>query len=302
MSLRDFRPDESMLDDEIPSETQPETGIKSSRYQEEINTLKIDKLSNRITIISVILPCIIGAIIVFAYLDMKERVVDVDETKSTQVERITKLLDEKLNALDVKIAKNRFDLEKALPELSGKQVALEGRLAKISSSKADDQKIRAELKKVNQAITRQEKIIASAMAENKKLLGNTSKQIKDEINLFKEEFDARLLELSQYQEQIAELGKSSSLLDKKVRNLEMEIKSVSTVKVEFDQLKTQIENRINALDSNLQKLDKQLNTNFSRLQKDVDLLIKKSTSPGPQPQINLDTNSTGDIESETLTQ
>ena len=55
------------------------------------------------------------------------------------------------------------------------------------------------------------KSVNAAMAENKKLFESQASIIKDEINLFKEEFDARLLELSQYQEQIGELGKNLSL-------------------------------------------------------------------------------------------
>ncbi|MCP4023065.1 MAG: hypothetical protein GY729_14585, partial [Desulfobacteraceae bacterium] len=110
MNLRDFRND--------PEDARDENAIAAdSSYHEEINTLKIDKLSNRVTIISIILPCIIGAIIVFAYLDMKERVVDVDTTKQNQVEQIAKLLDEKLNTMDLKIAKNSFEIEKKLPEI-----------------------------------------------------------------------------------------------------------------------------------------------------------------------------------------
>ena len=81
-NLKSFKIDPLNLPD-----TDDEESLESSGYHQEINTLKIEKLSNRVTIISVIIPCLICAILVFIYLDMKERVVDVDETKKLQVER-----------------------------------------------------------------------------------------------------------------------------------------------------------------------------------------------------------------------
>ena len=155
MSLKDFKPDEADFDIQTTDLPRSDAGIETSGYQEEINTLKIDKLSNRVTIISIILPCLIGAILVFAYLDMKERVVDVDQTKNSQVERISNLFDGKLNALDIRIAKNRFDIDKQLPDIAAKQVALEGKMAKLNSEKADQKQISTSLSKIDKSVKKQ---------------------------------------------------------------------------------------------------------------------------------------------------
>ena len=62
MNLKDFRPDMD-LDSDNETLKQKDSDISSSIHSEEINTLKIDKLSNRVTIISIIIPChrVIGA-------------------------------------------------------------------------------------------------------------------------------------------------------------------------------------------------------------------------------------------------
>ncbi len=77
MDLKDFNPDNQDFDSD--------NEITDSIYHQEINSLKIDKLSNRVTIISIIIPCLIGAILIFAYLDMKERVVGADLTKKKPI-------------------------------------------------------------------------------------------------------------------------------------------------------------------------------------------------------------------------
>ena len=55
--------DDGSLEDDKP-------GIEGEMFQQEANTLKIEKLSQRVTIISVIIPCIIIAILAFVYLDI----------------------------------------------------------------------------------------------------------------------------------------------------------------------------------------------------------------------------------------
>ncbi len=210
--------------------------IRASVYHQEINTLKIEKLSQRITIISVILPCIIIAILAFAYIDMKERVVDVDQTQGSHMAQISKALEEKLNALDVRIAKATFDLDEKLALTEKKSQALENQAAKMSSNKADLKAMDKALAKLEKRIKTnagQDKVTLAAMErvnrqlqaaikENNVQFKSKADQIKDEIQLFKEEFDARLLELSAYEQQIDQLTKSTGLLDKQIKTLKQE--------------------------------------------------------------------------------
>lgn len=320
MNLKDYRPDSPDFEDEEPAGEQLDnTPITSSGYQEEITTLKIDKLSNRVTIISIIIPCIIGAIVIFAYLDMKEKVVVVDKTKSTQVERISQQVEERLNALDIRIAKNRSDLDKELPEISTKQVALEGTLTKIANAKADikalksmsatlDEKI-AKNSKLHQAnrqnIDNTRKQITGIAAENKTGLENTTLQFREELKKFSEEFDARLLELNQYEDQISKLRIDISVLQKQIKQLKSE--SLTTAAVDqkiadsnagLQKQFEQIKQKADKLEQKTVKLEKNLNANITRLDNKIEILIKSTASPGPQPLTNADTT----VKEETIEQ
>jgi chromosome segregation ATPase len=293
MSLKDFKPDEPDFERHEPKESIP---IEPTGYQEEITTLKIDKLSNRVTIISIILPCIIGAILIFAYLDMKERVVDVDQTKNTQVERVSQQLEEKLNALDVKIAKNRFDLDKQIPELGNRQTAVEGNLAKIVTDKANKKEVAGQLAKLEKQVSTSHKQLETmkksmdkVVTENSALIDKTVVKIKEDIQLFKEEFDARLLELSDYELQLGELRKNFSLTDKKVRRVEEEAVSKTALSQKSDELTALVSTTADQLEKRVMMLDKKLAANISRLQKDIDLALKQSAgASGPAPQLNID--------------
>jgi chromosome segregation ATPase len=322
-NLNDFRPDNVDFDsdDDLPIQDS-DSPIPSSGYHEEINTIRIDKLSNKVTIISIIIPCLIGAILIFAYLDMKERVVDADVIKQNQVEKVSQQLEEKVNALDVKIARNRFGFDKKISEYDKKNVAIEGQISKLTSQKADVKSIKTQLSKIEKQITnntnQDKKTLASidrikaqtlASIKDNQLKFNTSaKQIKEDINLFKEEFDARLLELSHYELQIGELRKDLSLLDKKFKNLEQMIITKDVLDEKLLNQKSELSSQMIKLDKSVKTLNQKLTANVSRLEKDIDLLMKtsseaskksSSTNSKPEPQINIDS---GSIEEESLTQ
>ena len=219
--------DDGSLEDDKPV-------IGGEVFQQEANTLKIEKLSQRVTIISVIIPCIIIAILVFVYLDITEKVVDVDQTQANQMEQVSQDLEIKLNALDVRIAKATHELDEKLTTLESKRQALENQTAKMSAAKVDLEAMEAALAKLDKRIKAnadQDKSTLAAMERiNQQLVSTIDKnssdfktvsaQIKKEFRLFKEEFDARLLELSAYEQRIAQLVKDTSLLGKKLDALE----------------------------------------------------------------------------------
>ncbi len=324
MSLKDFRHDISNFDSVEDNLKNSDSQVSELIHQEEINTLKIDKLSNRVTIISIIIPCIIGAILVFGYLDMKERVFDVDVTKQSQVDKISQQLEEKLNALDVKIAKNRFALENKLPEFEKKSVLLESQIAKLESAKVDTQTINAQFEKIAKQISNNENLDKTTLDTieriNKQTLSTFNKNndqfktlaeqvenetslLKKETAVFKKELNAQLNEFSDDDQQIGELRKDFSLMDKKFNNLERESISKTMVEKKIAQMENDIINRMNNLDSLIGTLDQKLVANISRLQKDIDLLSNKSSkTKKPKAKINIDSSKSVTIKEKPLTQ
>ncbi|MBU8849756.1 MAG: hypothetical protein KOO64_09445 [Desulfobacterales bacterium] len=315
MNLKNFRPDNPDFNEDEELLKRTDSEIPASIYHEEINTLKIDKLSNRVTIISIIIPCLIGAILVFAYLDIKERMVDVDLTKQNQVERISRQLEEKVNALDVKIAKNKFDLNNQLPEFNKKAVSLEGQITKLISTKADTKTIKDQFTKLEkrvanntnqdkttiQTIERVNKQTLLSIKENQNQFNKMAQQIKDETSLFKEEFDARLLELSDYEQQIGELRKNLSLLEKKFKGFEQDTVSRAVVDEKINQLNTDLNNHVKNFGQQVDKLNQRLTANISRLQKNLDQLSRSSPkNTKPKPQINIDSSESVNIEEGSL--
>lgn len=109
-------------------------------YRQEIIDLKMEKLGNRLTLLSILIPCVISAILFFAYLDIKQRVSSVHDSGQTEVKVISEDLEAKLNAMNVELAKVKLLLENTMPETSKQLDAFKAEFAKISASRADREK------------------------------------------------------------------------------------------------------------------------------------------------------------------
>jgi DNA repair exonuclease SbcCD ATPase subunit len=63
-------------------------------YHEEIKDLRVEKLSQRVTLISIILPCLIGVAIYFGYRDVTGRVTQSQDTGSLEVQKLSRKIDD----------------------------------------------------------------------------------------------------------------------------------------------------------------------------------------------------------------
>lgn len=314
-NLKDFRYDPLNISEEDDADI-----LKPSVYHQEINTLKIEKLSNRVTIISVIIPCLIFAILVFGYMDMKERVVDADASKTLQVEAIARQVEEKLNALDVRIAKNKFDFDQALPLITQKEKALETQLTKMAGSKVDAKTLNAAIAKLDKEILNTAgqnksalqametiKLEIAALKETNARLEKTADQLKQEITLFKTGIESKMVKLSTYDEMIGQMGKTTSLLDKRLKEMDLDKISGKDADKRISQVKLSLEKSIQDLDKKLaQQATVKPITSPTHLPppKVPDTPVEKKPVQPSQPTPLLDTDKTGSgiIKEKTLTE
>ncbi len=308
MSLKDFHSDASDL-----SEENDDDSIASSSYLQELNTLKIDKLSNRVTIISVMLPIFIGVVLFFIYLDIKEQVVDADISKKNQVAHLLRQSEEKLNALDVRIAKNQFALDEKLPMLEKKLLSLENQAAKLIASKVDaadmdtsigrldaalnrlDQRIQNNANQDKANVAQMERIntsLQSALQTYQEAFEKTTRGLEEKISALAENMDARMVDLQTLQKNI-------SLLDKKIRDVENQILTRKELARRFADLQT-------ALDKAVSDLEQKIKTPaLASPPASGDQPKKETTQPPdtpPQPLLDTEAPASDTISEDTLSQ
>lgn len=71
----------------------------------DAENLRIEKLSTRITLVAVLIPCLLAAALALAYLDIKSRVSSTQYTGSVGVQNLSKDLESRFSSLSLKQAK-----------------------------------------------------------------------------------------------------------------------------------------------------------------------------------------------------
>jgi DNA repair exonuclease SbcCD ATPase subunit len=78
-----------------PSEFKFNADVEESEefYHEEMKDLRVEKLSQRITLISILLPCLMAVAIFFGYRDLTERVHQGRDSRNLEVQKLSKQME-----------------------------------------------------------------------------------------------------------------------------------------------------------------------------------------------------------------
>lgn len=138
---------------------------------------------------------------------------------------------------------------------------------------------------------------------------NRSNRSKERSPALKKGLDSKLAELGNYNQQLGELQRDLSLMDKKLKKMEMEGLSQAKLDEKIRLLKEDLNSGITKLDKQVQTLDLKLTTTMAKLQKELDA-SPPSSSPAPQkipvsepvkPKVNIDTSNPATIKQKVLT-
>ena len=166
--------------------------ISASLYKQELNELKIEKLGNKITIISFILPCLIGAILFYVYMDINNRVVDAKDSGKSEIQMMAQDVEAQLNAMNVEVARLKFSLEQELP-------AITARIEELGALKANREETLASLGTLEKEVANTAEQYKSAIhiidrtsRENLSIINKTGDRLQENATAFEERITQQL--------------------------------------------------------------------------------------------------------------
>ncbi|UCD89495.1 MAG: hypothetical protein JSW04_13930 [Desulfobacterales bacterium] len=239
-----------------------------SQFQEDLEELQSVKLNRRITRLSILIISLTGAIILFAYMDLKNNLDKMNRSGNTEIQVLSKGVQSKFSSLSLQQAKFEEILAKTIAPLE-KAVALMQKNMKETSTA---------IKQIRSARNADNKKTADAIETINKTLVLTSRKLEalaSDMGQTKQKYTDELSSLSRMttdikrhiQEMQAELNRlSSSQLDK--NRLEMELSNERKIlQKALGQLKSNMENRLSTIEKKIKELEK----------------IKVSSSAGQRP-------------------
>jgi hypothetical protein len=182
------------LDDDIPDST----------LQEDVENLRITKLSRKITLIAIFIPCVVGAILFFAYLDLNKRVGKVHVTGTTEVRNVSKDLESRISTLAYEFSSSKESLTK--------------QIASIESN----------LKEATTAI----KYIRSARQTDNTQFKDQLTEIENKLIPIQKNLDLVISEIKNFDKKVArELVQLTNTVQKSNNDLQKDISTLSAAKI-----------------------------------------------------------------------
>ena len=194
------------------------------QIQDEIEDLRIDKLKQRINLLSFLIPGLIGVIVLFGYLDIKNRFEKVNSSGTTDLQTLSTTMESQFSSLSVRqakleslLTKNTSKFEKTIVSLKIRLEKAEKTIAKnITSSKTGKQKLETKIAGIDKTLAPINADIKKLAAEIKTLQRKLKKDVSKltgSFNQARKDLD-KLDEINQVKSDISNL--SSTKLDKKM--------------------------------------------------------------------------------------
>ena len=196
-------------DEDVHFRMIPDDEAEENVIPAQVDELRIERLNQRMTLISILIPVLIVVILGIAYLDIKRRVIHTEDTGAETAQHLTE------------------DLESRFSSLSLNQAHLEETLARVQDQTNQSlAKAQVNLKKLNAALDQTRKTMASQkelQATSRKMdqgLANVARstdEIKAQVDQLNQSLPSRLGQLDQ---RMADLDAKISEFQQKISALE----------------------------------------------------------------------------------
>ena len=274
-----------MIDDEQYSsfkfdgngDEEPDT--EQTIYQEEAKDRRVEKLNHRVTIISILIPVLIGVVFYIAYRDITRRVSQSQDTGAMEIQNLSSQLEENFAKLSAKygelenaLTQKLADLEKVDKAMKTNLKQAEEAVANINATKADKKDQQETIARIDTALIpiRQElKIITSVTTE----LQTQNNDLKHQLATLSADTAKSLKELAAIQTGLSSL--SSQKMNKDELQLEL-LKVRKNFQRDLDSTKADLEKNMASMLKKIKDLEKIAQTPPSTPKS-----TRQTASPGP---------------------
>jgi len=270
-------------------------------YQEEAKDRRVEKLSHRVTIISILIPVLIGVIFYIAYRDITGRVSQSQDTGAMEIQNLSSQLEEnfvklseKYGELEAALTQKLADLEKVDKSMKDNLKQAEDTVAKINATKADKKDAQDAIAKIDIAL--------NPIRQELKTINSVTTDLQTQNNDLKQQLatlSANLTRLSASTEKT--LKESAAIHSKELTAIQSDLSSLSGQKMDKDALQLELlkarKNFQRDLDVTKSAIDKRLESMLRKI-KDLEKVAQAPLSSARSSGQGVSAGSGGIIEQE----
>jgi hypothetical protein len=216
----------------------------------EVNELKLEKISTRVTLISILIPVLIVIVLVVAYLDIKKRVVQTEDTGTIEFKKLSGDLESRFSSLSLRQAKLEDAMEKFTRQNDQATAAVQVRLEKLNDSIKEVRRSAIGMKELNAAKQEMVQQINSVIDSANKAgdqIAAISKELKNQMDQMNQALAATNLKTNAMDRKMAEFDRT------KIDRSELDL----ALRLETLKIQTAVKSQIKAMQSKIDTLEDQ---------------------------------------------
>ncbi len=217
----------------------------------QVDELRMEKLSQRVTMISILIPVLIVVILIIAYMDIKQRVLRTEDTGVSGVQNLSKDMESRFSTLSLRQAKLE-EMLKQTSDMNNQSLAkiqvnlkkLKDQLNSVGKGLASKKDLNAKLDPIVKKIEN----LSGAMDESSAGFAEVNQQMQTALSQMGETLSGRGDQIKQLQEKVN--GLDQEKIDKPALDLAMKLEMLK-VKQSFIERLDDIEARIKTLETKM---------------------------------------------------
>ncbi len=272
-----------MIDDEqyssfkFDGDGEEEPDSEQAIYQEEAKDRRVEKLGHRVTIISILIPVLIGVVFYIAYRDITGRVSQSQDTGAMEIQNLSSQLEENFAKLSTKYADLETALTQKLATLEKVDKSMKDNLKKAEDTVAQINATKADKKDQQDAIDKIDKAL-NPLRQELKAIKSVAADLQTQNNDLKQQLAALSTNLTRLSASTETTLKESTAARKKELNaIQANLDLLSDRKMDKDALQLEMLKARKLfqrdLDDTKSSIDKQLTTMLRKI-KDLEKVVQ----------------------------
>jgi chromosome segregation ATPase len=248
-----------------------EAEVEETPMPADVEDLRIEKLSHRMTMITILIPVLLVVILVIAYLDIKKRVIQTEDTGQLTAETLSRDLESRFESLTMtqkgieeNLARLKDQSDQSLAKIQINLKKLDDRLKSAGSEMVSQKEMTATKKKLDQNVAN----VAHSVEELKLQVGQLTESLQPRISELKTALDQNKTQFDQLSQKLTTLDRNK--IDRAGLDL--------AVKLEGMKIKQAYKAQMEELQSRLDALERKAAHSASTPSKPA----ATSTSPAPE--------------------
>ncbi len=210
-------------------------------YEDQAHSRRIEKLSLKVTLISVLVPVAIGIFMAFLYMDMRDKMSRIESSGSLEMSKFEEQLTQKLEALDtenadfqksmdVKLTERLAAMDKTLAAVNARVDRNEKTLGQLETLKTGSSALAADIRSLKTETLALRKDLTGVSSQNAKISGMLADMQKKSLDQasFKTSLDSLKQEISKLKADNIDKGDLATELKKQKVFYQLEIQELSS--------------------------------------------------------------------------